>query len=695
MTHAQAAFEFGPFRLEPAKRRLLREGEPLPLTPKAFDTLLLLVQNHERVVEKDEVMRLVWPDTVVEESNLAQNIFTLRRALGDSPEGARFIATIPRRGYRFVAEVTAVENGAEPAAVPAPSETAAVRPSRRALGPAARATAVALALALLPLGGYLAGRRADDPVQPKLQRLTFRRGVVRGARFAPDGRTVVYSASWDGGATYVYLSRPESPESMTLDVPPAEVLAVSPGGELALGLRPAALYQQMGNFQTLARVALTGGTPREFLENVEAADWSPDGQSLAVVRKVENRAKRLEYPIGRVLVETTSSQCLDRPRVSPDGRKVAFIECHKPSLTIAVSDGPGQMRAIWTGTEWVSGLAWSPRGDEIWFSTETQFRLPQARAVDLSGRERPLAALPGAIADVSRDGAVLMTTGRRGSGIRGRAPGDREERELSWLEGSAAADLSRDGRQLLFGEMMEGGGFNGRIYLRGTDGSPAVHLGDGYPLALSPDGAWAAVRLRSRPEAGGVHHSAGEGLTLLPTGAGEARAVALGEMNAYLAQWFPDGRRLLLGGMVPGREGRLYVLDSHDASLRPLTAEMTGVGALSPDGKWVATIGHDGHFLYPVEGGERRALPGLSPEEWPVGWAADGRSLFLRREGELPMPVLRMDVATGRKEPWMALAPPDRAGVVYMQPLVTGDGRSYVYTYHRALSDLYLVLGLR
>src|SRR5688572_10167595 len=109
---ASTSYVFGPFRLEPAKRRLLRDGEPLPLTPKAFDTLLLLVQNRELVMEKEEVLRLVWPDAVVEESNLAQNVFTLRKALGDTPEGARFIATVPRRGYRFVADVHETANGA-------------------------------------------------------------------------------------------------------------------------------------------------------------------------------------------------------------------------------------------------------------------------------------------------------------------------------------------------------------------------------------------------------------------------------------------------------------------------------------------------------------------------------------------------------------------------------------------------------
>jgi DNA-binding winged helix-turn-helix (wHTH) protein len=680
---APVAYQFGPFRLEPAKRRLLRDGEPLPLTPKAFDTLLLLVQNRERVMEKDEVLRLVWPDAVVEESNLAQNIFTLRRALGDSPEGARFIATVPRRGYRFVADVTAVANGAEAAGTR--SEAALPRPGRRGVPAAARAAGVLLALLLLPLAGFLAGRRQADPAEPQLRRLTFRRGVVRGARFGPDGRSVVYSAAWDGGSSYVYLSRAESPESMALDVPSADVLAVSRSGDLALALRPPALYGQAGNYTTLARVGLAGGVPREVLEHVEEADWSPDGESLAVVRKLDNRTLRLEYPIGRVLAEGTSSQCLDRPRVSRDGARVAFVDCQKPALRIVVVDGSGARRDLWRGDEWVTGFAWSPSGDEVWFTTDSQLRLPQVRAVGLSGGERVVAPVPGAILDVSADGAVLMSTGRRSSGIRGRAPGQSEERELSWLEGSAAADLSPDGRQVLFGEHMEGGGFSGRIYLRGTDGSPAVHLGDGYPLALSPDGARAAVKLHGRQ---GL-------LTLLPTGAGEARSLALGDVNPYLAQWFAQGDRLLMGGMRPGREGRLYIVEAATASLRPLTAEMTGVGVVSPDGRWVATIGHDGHFIYPVDGGERRALPGLGLDEWPVGWSDDSRFVFWHRQGVLPMPVLKMDAATGRKEPWMEMAPPDRAGVVWMHPLVTPDGRGYVYTYHRVLSDLYLVLGLK
>ncbi len=209
------SYEFGPFRLEPATRRLLRQGEALPLTPKAFDTLLLLVQNHERVVEKEEVLRRVWPDAVVEESNLAQNVFTLRKALGDTPEGARFIATVPRRGYRFVAPVTPLRNGDRAVVATVEAPAPAVRPvgasRRRAL---VLGLMAAVAAVVLPVAGYLAGRRTAGPSadsQPKLSRLTFRRGIVGAARFAPDGRTVVYSASCDGRPSQLFLSRPDSP----------------------------------------------------------------------------------------------------------------------------------------------------------------------------------------------------------------------------------------------------------------------------------------------------------------------------------------------------------------------------------------------------------------------------------------------------------------------------------------------------
>ena len=121
-------FEFTPFVLDPARRVLLRAGIPQTLTPRAFDLLLLLVQQRDRVLSKDEILRTIWADTVVEESNLNQQVFVLRRALNGEGRGPEYIATIPRRGYRFVGEVT--ERSA--AAPPSTSRTAAIDEGGRA-----------------------------------------------------------------------------------------------------------------------------------------------------------------------------------------------------------------------------------------------------------------------------------------------------------------------------------------------------------------------------------------------------------------------------------------------------------------------------------------------------------------------------------------------------------------------------------
>src|SRR4029077_7226544 len=101
-------YEFGPFRLDPVRRLLLRDNQPVPLQLKAFETLLVLVRNHEQVVSKDELMRALWPDTFVEESNLAQNVFVLRKALGDAAGEHRYIITIPGRGYSFAGKVRVI-----------------------------------------------------------------------------------------------------------------------------------------------------------------------------------------------------------------------------------------------------------------------------------------------------------------------------------------------------------------------------------------------------------------------------------------------------------------------------------------------------------------------------------------------------------------------------------------------------------
>jgi eukaryotic-like serine/threonine-protein kinase len=445
------------------------------------------------------------------------------------------------------------------------------------------------------------------------------------------------------------------------------------------------------NVGTLARVPLGGGAPREVLENVQWADWSPDGTNFAVVREFGGLS-RLEYPIGKVLYQTGG--WLSHPRVSPKGDVVAFIEHpvrRDDAGSIAVVDLSGKEKILSTGWETAWGLGWSPNGNEIWFSST---RLGYGRylsAVNLSGKERLLAREPGTLTlqDVARDGRVLITRDVPRVGMVGASAENRKERDLSWLDWSAPKDLSVDGKKLLFTESGEAGLENYSTYLRGMDGSPAVRLGDGVSFALSPDEKWVLSGLPKPPVQ----------FNLLPTGAGESKELTHDQINRLWARWFPDGKRVLFAGDEPGKGVRLYVQDLNSGQVKAITGE--GVNgsliAISPDGKQVALVGPDQKpAMLTVESGEIRPIAGLHAGEAPIAWTSDGRSLFVYRLGEVPASVNKLDLATGQRKLWKQLVPPDVSGVTDISSiLITSDGNDYVYEYGRTLSDLYLVNDLK
>ena len=551
----------------------------------------------------------------------------------------------------------------------------------------------AIAVLALIAGAYLEGKReglASGISPPTYHQLTFRGGTIRMARFAPDGKNIVYSAAWEGNPTELFVTRPDSPESRPFGLSKAEVLSMSREGEMAVLLNSHNVDPYI-NVGTLARVPLGGGAPREVLENVQWADWSPDGTNFAVVREFAGLS-RLEYPIGKVLYQTGG--WLSHPRVSPKGDVVAFIEHpvrRDDAGSIAVVDLSGKERVLSTGWETAWGLGWSPNGNEIWFSST---RLGYGRylsAVNLSGKERLLAREPGTLTlqDVARDGRVLITRDVPRVGMVGASAENRKERDLSWLDWSAPKDLSVDGKKLLFTESGEAGLENYSTYLRGMDGSPAVRLGDGVSFALSPDEKWVLSGLPKPPVQ----------FNLLPTGAGESKELTHDQINRLWARWFPDGKRVLFAGDEPGKGVRLYVQDLNSGQVKAITGE--GVNgsliAISPDGKQVAMVGPDQKpAMLTVESGEIRPIAGLHAGEAPIAWTSDGRSLFVYRLGEVPASVNKLDLATGQRKLWKQLVPPDVSGVTDISSiLITSDGNDYVYEYGRTLSDLYLVNDLK
>ena len=552
-----------------------------------------------------------------------------------------------------------------------------------------RLLAVAGALAVAAAGGYLAGLRGAPRPMATLQRLTFRRGIVSAARFAPQARSVVYSAEWDGGGSELYAAGGRSPESRPLGLPGAQLLSVSGNGDLAVLLHPRHVrgYVYSG---TLARVPLAGGAPRELLADVQAADWSPDGSELAVLRDASGTV-RIEYPAGNVIFQTGGYA--SHIRVSPDGQQVAFVD--HPLRTdgggsIAVVDRAGRARTLSAGWLSVAGLSWARAGREVWF---TATRLGTRRAlwaVTLDGRERLLQETVGALTlhDVVGDEALVAGEQLRRE-MMSRRPGEAAERNLSWLDWSRSTHVSADGARVLFSEQGDGGGAQASVYYRGLDGSPAVRLGEGIANEFSPDGQWAMVVRPGNPAQ----------LALLPVGTGRARALTSDDINHQWAAWMPDGRAVVFSGNQKGHGTRLYLQPLDGGAPRPLSPE--GVGSLwhpvAPDGSAVAAVGPDGRIaLFPLDGSAARDVPSAEMGERPFRFTPDGAALLVFREGDLPETVTAIHLASGRRQPLRTLMPEDAAGVTQIHPtFVAADGRSYVYSYRRVLSDLYLAEGLR
>ncbi|MGC1448402.1 MAG: protein kinase [Candidatus Sulfotelmatobacter sp.] len=550
---------------------------------------------------------------------------------------------------------------------------------------------VALAVAL----GYLLGHKAKPSSEVTYHQLTFRKGTVLSARFAPDNRTVIYSAAWGGSDPELFSTRQDSIESRPVGLSQVDLLGISSQGEIAVSLKPKSLQGFFGVQGTLGRTPLTGGTaPREMLENVEWSDWSPDGSNLLVVRTVDNE-NRIEYPAGKVVYKLAAPAWISHPRISRDGKRIAF--CRHPSrgddrgsITIVSSDGGGEAKSFGDFAS-LYGLAWSPKGDEVWFTADPTVTTIARRlmAVTLSGTFRMLAAAPGDLTlhDVSSDGTAIIAIDDRERKIFFSGPQDLSERELTWLDRAVLIALSPDGKQVLFHEGGKGGGSLGTIFLRKTDGSAAVRLGEGYGVALSPDQKWVLASTPSNPPR----------TWLIPTGAGEVTELKPAGVENIVPQGFAaDSRRVVLLANEPGHKARNYLFDPASGKLQPLTPE-GGRAQVTPDGKFLLVRGDQPTAeLVPIDAGlPAHETKGLQERDRLVQVTNDGTVALVANYNGLSALVYRIHLDTGDRQLVKTLEMHDPTGGFGVTRVVaTPDGQYFAFNTLRQLSELYLLQGL-
>jgi DNA-binding winged helix-turn-helix (wHTH) protein/WD40 repeat protein len=746
---APSLLRFGVFEADLRTGELRKQGRRIHLQDLPFRLLALLLRRANELVTKEEIRRELWPDTpfIDLDHSVSVAINRIRDVLDDSADSPRFVESVARRGYRFIADVQPI--GPQPLAPVTDAHVERLREqierlererdllrrefdqyradeelSQKALqGEIARLSShierlrgeltaresviaqqcrqlswhrnlIYALLALLIAGAGIALWSRTRPTRTvEFHRITYRRGSIMAARFVRDANTVIYGAAWDGNRVELFSTRPDNPESRSLGLADAEILSISSGGDMALLLHPR-FTEGFIRVGTLARMPITGGAPRPLLEQVEEADWNTAGTALAIVRNVGGK-DRLEYPVGKVLYETAGF--ISNVRFSPNGGLIAFID-HPFSLddfgSIDTVDTDGRLTVL--SADWLSarGLAWSRDGREVWF---TATRTGIARALYAvgpnGGKERLISRVPGTLTllDVARDGRVLLTQASPRFGLLAIPPGEKRERELSWHDYSVATDVTAGGQIFLFNELGEGGGQRYAVYLRRVDGSPAVRLGDGAASAISPDGQWVLSK-RVFPSY--------ERLVLLPTGPGDPKPLAGGNIRVYhWGTWLPDGKRLLLTGNEAGHPVRLWLQDVAGGPPRPISPE--GVRyywhAISPDGRFAAAKDPEGRLrLYSLNGSTPQSLPQVGSQYEPIRFSADGQSLFVFSPSELPVRIYRMELRTGRLRAIREIAPSDPAGILrisWVQMSPAGD--VYGYTYCRWLADLYVAEQLK
>ena len=532
-------------------------------------------------------------------------------------------------------------------------------------------------LASMLAGWWWLSRRQSAVRTPVFERLTFQTGSIDRARFGADGKTFVYSADWRGLKSGVYSTVLGNPESRPLALPDGVRLAsVSSTGELAL---------LKGS--VLSRARMDGTAPRDVATDIEDADWSPDGSQLAVIRNL-HPGLQIEYPLGKTLAKVGWSPTI---RVSPKGDRIALLRVNKGGDVISTLDLQGQFTDLVPHliASMQDQFCWSPDGREVWFiasSGGTSF--DTLKAVTLSGNVREIYQFPGTSVNIdsaTSDGRVLLRIHHLTRQLMASIAEQAAERDLTWLDAPELADLSPDGGTVLFSNTGLSGSSRYGVYVRSTDGSPAVRLSDGIGELLSPDLKWVIATIPSGQQ------------VLIPTGAGEQQSLSFpGLTGARVRAFLPDGTGYVVSGFEAGKRLRIYTYSLAFNRLQPVSGEGIEGSAnewfVSPDGSQLVFSVTSRATILPLKGGEPRKVD-LEPAERLAGFTADSHAVFvLYKSGNTSAAIYRVDLATGKRSLLRELVLPEGYSIDSLR--ITPDGRRYALTRSSKLSELYMAEGI-
>jgi Tol biopolymer transport system component/DNA-binding winged helix-turn-helix (wHTH) protein len=667
-------YEFGPFRLDPSDRLLFRGREVLPLTPKAYETLLLLIENHGHVTEKNTLMEKLWPDAFVEEGALSQNVSLLRKTLGESPDMPRYIETIPRRGYRFVAEVREVKNGDSIPALEEYSEapvigevgddpkgengnTSSVIRLRKhwggqdfeiAGGKAAGQsrfrgwrTWLAVTLAVLATLIALTILYATRPIPPPRVLSTVHLTNVGHQKLV--GFPFLAPLVTDGSRIYFYhmqngvlgLGQVSAAGGETVPIP--SPLGNTPLLDIAPN-RNELLAMQIEGCDTgwLWILPLLGGAPRRLTDRLAlAGSWSPDGQRILYSSGYDLYLVSNDGSESRKLMTTPGIAYW--LRWSPDGRVVRFT-LYDPgtnlySLWEALADGT-HLRPLlpgWNNPPDECCGNWTPDGKYFVFQSRRQgvsniWAIREKRGLFRKSSSAPVQLTTGPMNVYtpvsSPDGRRLFVVG--GASPRGELVryNSRSHQFVPYLSGISAEHLnfSKDGEWVTYVTYPEA-----TLWRSKLDGSQRLQLSFPPMRAMlpqwSPDGKQIAFVGTSPGKSWKIYLVSAEGNTpqqLIP-----------GEHNNEVdLNWSPDGKSIIFGGLE-GPKGAIFKVDirTHQVSTLP-----------GSKGLFYPVSSADGHYLAAVSANGRVLVFDVSTQNWIeltkapsvsyMAWSRDGKHLY-------------------------------------------------------------------